>query len=187
MKCSLGTIHVLTSYQVLTSLSIISLHMTGFNQTVQDIAYVKHTFLLSFMTLYILINRDLMMRMSLNWFFIGSGNGLSPVWYEVITWSNDDLLSIRHLGTYSNKISFAIQNVSFKKIHFNFWSARWWPFVEASISTHWGRDKMAAILHTTFLNASSWNKNIRISHKISLNFVLKVPINNIPALAQIMA
>ena len=31
------------------------------------------------------------------------------------------------------------------------------------------------------------NENIRISIKISLKFVLKVPINNIPALVQIMA
>ena len=31
------------------------------------------------------------------------------------------------------------------------------------------------------------NENIRISIKISLNFVPKVPINNIPALVQIMA
>ena len=31
------------------------------------------------------------------------------------------------------------------------------------------------------------NKNVRISIKISLKFVSKVPINNIPALVQIMA
>ena len=29
---------------------------------------------------------------------------------------------------------------------------------EAIISTHWGRDKMTAILHTTFSNAFSWMK-----------------------------
>ena len=45
------------------------------------------------------------------------------------------------------------------------------------ISTHWRRDKMAAI----FLN-----ENIRISITISLKLVTKVPINNIPALVQIM-
>ena len=32
-----------------------------------------------------------------------------------------------------------------------------------------------------------WNENVRISIKISLKFVPKSPINNIPALVQIMA
>ena len=50
------------------------------------------------------------------------------------------------------------------------------------ISTHCGLDKMAAILQTTLSNAFSW-----ISIKISLKFVPKGPINNIPALVKIMA
>ena len=41
---------------------------------------------------------------------------------------------------------------------------------------------MAAISQTTFLNAFFLNENVRISIKISLKFVLKGPINNIPAL-----
>ena len=53
--------------------------------------------------------------------------------------------------------------------------------------THWGWDKMAAISQTTFSNAFSWRKNVRISFKISLKFVPKGPINNIPALVQIIA
>ena len=48
--------------------------------------------------------------------------------------------------------------------------------------THWDRDKMDAILKCIFLN-----KNTRISLEISLKFVPKVRINNIPALVQIMA
>ena len=52
--------------------------------------------------------------------------------------------------------------------------------------SHWGRDKMAAFSQTTFtcifLNENDW-----ISLKISLKFVPKGPINNIPALVQIMA
>ena len=48
--------------------------------------------------------------------------------------------------------------------------------------THWGRDKMAAVSQTTFSYALS-----RISNIISLKFVLRGQINNIPALAQIMA
>ena len=47
--------------------------------------------------------------------------------------------------------------------------------------THWGRDKMASISQTTLSNAFCWIK------MISLNFVPKGPINNIPALVQIMA
>ena len=52
--------------------------------------------------------------------------------------------------------------------------------------THWGRDKMAAISQTTFWNAFSWMK-LWISLKISLKFVPKGPINNIPTLVQVMA
>ena len=48
--------------------------------------------------------------------------------------------------------------------------------------THWGRDKMAAIFQTTFSSVFSW-----MSIKISLKIVPKGPINNNPALVQIMA
>ena len=53
--------------------------------------------------------------------------------------------------------------------------------------THWDRDKIAAILRTTFSIAFLLNENARISFKKSLKFVPKVRINNIPALVQIMA
>ena len=53
--------------------------------------------------------------------------------------------------------------------------------------THWGRDKMAAISQTTLSNAFSWKKIFRISIKVSLKFVPKGPINNFPALVEIMA
>ena len=45
------------------------------------------------------------------------------------------------------------------------------------------KDKMATIFQTEFLNAFSWMK----MYKIHLKFVPKSPINNIPALVQIMA
>ena len=45
--------------------------------------------------------------------------------------------------------------------------------------THWGWDKMAAILLIMFLKAFSWMK--------MYDFLWKVPIDNIPALVQIMA
>ena len=52
-----------------------------------------------------------------------------------------------------------------------------------SFLTPWGRDKMDDILQT-FSNAFSW---LKILNKISLKFVPKGPINNFPALVQIMA
>ena len=52
--------------------------------------------------------------------------------------------------------------------------------------THWGRDKMASIFQMTFSNALSWMK----MYKFQLIFhwsLSQGPINNIPALVQIMA
>ena len=46
---------------------------------------------------------------------------------------------------------------------------------------------MAAIFQTTFSDAFSWMKMYGFSIKISLKFVPNGPINNIPALVQIMA
>ena len=50
--------------------------------------------------------------------------------------------------------------------------------------THWGRDKMVA---DGIFKCIILNENVCISLKISLRFVPKVRINNIPALVQIMA
>ena len=46
---------------------------------------------------------------------------------------------------------------------------------------------MAAIFQTTFFKGIFLNQNIYILIQISLKFVPKGPINNIPALVQIMA
>ena len=54
-------------------------------------------------------------------------------------------------------------------------------------STHWGRDKMAAISQTTFWNIYIFNENVWIPIKISRTFIPKGPINNIPALVRVMA
>ena len=54
-------------------------------------------------------------------------------------------------------------------------------------SIHWGRDKMNAISQTTFLKCVFQNENVWIPIKFSLKFIPKGPINNIPALVQIMA
>ena len=53
--------------------------------------------------------------------------------------------------------------------------------------THLPLNKMAAILADDILKYISLNEKVWISIKISLEFVPKVPINNIPALLQIMA
>ena len=50
--------------------------------------------------------------------------------------------------------------------------------------TDWGRDKMAVIFQTSFSKTFSWMK---ILIKISVKFVPKDQINNIPTLVQIMA
>ena len=55
-----------------------------------------------------------------------------------------------------------------------------------SALTHWGRDRMAVISDDIF-KCIFLNENVWISIKISLKFVPKASIVNIPALAQIMA
>ena len=59
--------------------------------------------------------------------------------------------------------------------------------ISESFLTHWGRDKMDAISQTTFPSTFFLNENVWIPIKISLKFVPKGRINNIPALVQIMA
>ena len=54
------------------------------------------------------------------------------------------------------------------------------------LSTHWGRDKMDAISQTTFSIAFSWMRMFEFRLRL-LKFVPKGPINDIPALVQIMA
>ena len=51
--------------------------------------------------------------------------------------------------------------------------------------THWGRDKMAAISQTTLSKPFSWMKMFEF--RLKLKLVPKGPLDNIPALVQIMA
>ena len=53
--------------------------------------------------------------------------------------------------------------------------------------THWGWEKMAAFLQTTFSLAFSWMKMYKSRLTFPWKYVPKGPINNIPALVQIMA
>ena len=69
-------------------------------------------------------------------------------------------------------------------------SQHWHSYIHGiytNTSTHWGRDKMAAIFQTTFSNGFSWMKLYEFWLKISLKFVPRGRINNILALVQIMA
>ena len=53
--------------------------------------------------------------------------------------------------------------------------------------THWCRDKIAAISQSTLSNAFSWMKLLEVGLKFHWSFFPKRPINNIPALVQLMA
>ena len=56
--------------------------------------------------------------MSVNWASIGSGNGLSPIQLQTITWTNAGLLSIGLLKTNFNEIWIRILSFLLKKMHF---------------------------------------------------------------------
>ena len=60
------------------------------------------------------------------------------------------------------------------------------PYIEAVINTLWLRQNGYHFTDDTF-KCISVNENVRVAIKISLKFVLQVPINNIPALVQMMA
>ena len=59
---------------------------------------------------------------------IGSDNGLSPGWCQVIIWTNVGILSIWPLWTNFSEILIKIQAFSLKKIRLKVSSAKWQPF-----------------------------------------------------------
>ena len=65
---------------------------------------------------------------SVNGVSIGSGNGLSPVRRQTITWTNADVLSIWPLRTNFSEIWIEMHNLSFTKMHLKVSSAKWRPF-----------------------------------------------------------
>ena len=65
---------------------------------------------------------------------IGSDNGLSPRRRQAIIWTNAGILLIGPLGTNFSEILIGIQTLSFKKMHLKMSSAKWRPFVSASMS-----------------------------------------------------
>ena len=65
---------------------------------------------------------------------IGSDNGLSPDRRQAIFWTNAGILLIGPLGTNFSEISIEILTFSIKKMRLNVSSAKWRPFVSASMS-----------------------------------------------------
>ena len=100
------------------------------------------------------------------------------------------LLSIEPLGINLSVIIAGIQKSSFKKMHLKKLSAKYQPFcpdvnvwrVNTLRPRQDGGHFPDGVFKCIFLNENAW-----ISLKISLRFFPKGPINNIPALIQIMA
>ena len=64
---------------------------------------------------------------SVNWVIIGSDNGLSPRWCQVIIWTNAGMLLIGPLGTNVSEILITIYTFSFKKLHLKMSYVKWCP------------------------------------------------------------
>ena len=64
---------------------------------------------------------------------IGPDNGLSPGQHQAIIWTIAGILLIGPLGTNFSEILIGIQAFSFKKMHLKMSSAKWRPFVSASM------------------------------------------------------
>ena len=92
---------------------------------------------------------------SVNWVIIGSGNGLSPVRRQAVTWTNAGLLSIALLGTNFSEIWIEILSFSFKIMHLKMLSAK----LAAILSRgRWVNNGVTAVLH--------WTINIRTVSKV---------------------
>ena len=80
------------------------------------------------------------MYASVNWVIIGSGNGLSPVRRQAITWTNDALLSFGLMGTDFSEIGIGILSFSFKKMHLEMSSAKMVAIcIGLSVAWYWTR------------------------------------------------
>ena len=64
---------------------------------------------------------------------IGTDNGLSPGRRQAIIWTSAGILLIGPFGTNFSEILIGIQTFSFGKIHLKMSSAKWRPFVSASM------------------------------------------------------
>ena len=64
---------------------------------------------------------------------IGSDNGLSPGRRQAIIWTSAGILLTGPLGTNFSEVLIGIQTFSLKKMHLKMSSAKWRPFVSASM------------------------------------------------------
>ena len=112
---------------------------------------------------------------SCTFFITGSGNGLVPLGTKPLP---DPILIYQQIHTqkHCNNILFNIQRFPFKAISF---SPQW---VNTLGPRQNGQHLPDEIFNCIFLNEKVW-----ISIKISLRFVPKGPIDNIPPLVQIMS
>ena len=84
-------------------------------------------------------------------------------------------------------ISYCIIPWNQSAVHYVLWRTINFGIETYKRSTHWGREQIDAMSQTTFSNAFFENGNEWILLRISLRFVSKGPINNIPSLVQTMA
>ena len=110
--------------------------------------------------------------------------GLSPDRCRAIIWINAEILSIGPWWTNFNDILINVHLFSFKKMRAKCRLQCIGHFV--TTLTHWGPDKMDHFADDIF-KCILLNENVWITIDNSLKFVPKVPINNIPALVQILA
>ena len=118
----------------------------------------------------------------------GSDNGLSPGRRQAIIWTNTGILLIWPLGTNFIEILIGIHTFSLTKMHLNVSVCRMATILSRPqcVNTLRPRQNVHRLADDTFKRIFL-NENVWKSIKISLKFVPKGPINNIPALVQIMA
>ena len=135
----------------------------------------------------------------MTWVIIGSGNSLSPVPCQVITWTNACLLSIGLLGTNFNEIWIGILPFSFKKIRLKIPSAK---MVAIFSRGRWvkvpttGGPLLCPTAVCTFpkirfvddiLKCIFLNENVWVSMNISVKFVPKGSSNNVSTWVHVIA
>ena len=115
-----------------------------------------------------------------------SDDSSSPVWCQAIILTDYGFLPFRPSETYFNEIWFKIQQFSMKIVFENVICKLVAILSMQIIHSLRPRQNRRHFADDIF-KCPFFNKNVWISIKISLKFVPKGPINNIPSLVQIMA
>ena len=86
---------------------------------------------------------------------IGSDNGLSPIQYKAIIWTNAGILMIRPLGRNCSENWVKIHKFSYK-MHSKMSSVKWQPFcLSLSVLTRWGRVTHICIGNLTIIGSDN--------------------------------